>query len=86
VHHDVGAVLERPHQVRGGDGVVDDERHAVLVGHGRLTPREVEEVVAGVADGLAEEGLGVGRAAAAPGVEVVGVLDEVTSMPILGSV
>jgi hypothetical protein len=32
VHHDVGAVLERPDEPRGGDGVVDDERHAVGVG------------------------------------------------------
>ena len=31
VHDDVGAVLERPDQVRGRDRVVDDQRHACVV-------------------------------------------------------
>ncbi len=32
VQHDVGAVLQRAHQVGGGDSVVDDEGQTVLVG------------------------------------------------------
>ena len=41
------------------------------------TPRDVEDVVLGVADGLPEEGLGVGLRRGPPGLEVVGVGDEV---------
>ena len=53
VHDDVGAVLERPAQVRRGHGVVDDQRNAVPVCHlGQC--REVGDVARRVADGLAE--------------------------------
>ena len=34
VHHDVSAVLDGADQVRGAEGVVDDQRQAVLVGNG----------------------------------------------------
>ena len=33
-HNDVGAVLQRAEQVRGGEGVVHDHRQVVLVGDG----------------------------------------------------
>ena len=62
-------------QPRRGDGVVDDQRHAVLVGD-RRHALDVEHVVAGVADGLAVEGLGVRPHRGPPRVEVVGVVDE----------
>ena len=75
VHDDVGTPLEGPEQPRRGHGVVDDQGDAVLVGHpGHAL--EVEDVVAGVADGLGEEGLRVRSHRAAPGVEIVGVVDE----------
>ena len=35
VHDDVGAVLQRAAQPRGGHGVVHDQRHADVVGHAR---------------------------------------------------
>src|SRR5262249_56006099 len=44
VHDDVGAVGQRLDQVRGGDGVVDDQRHARVVRDGRDV-RDVEDVV-----------------------------------------
>ncbi len=72
VHDDVGAVLEGADQPRRGHGVVDDERHADVVRHAGHAP-DVEEVVAGVADRLAVEGLGVGPGGGPPLVEVVDV-------------
>ena len=51
LHHDVGAVLQRAEQVRGGEGVVDDKRQVVLVrdvGDGL----DVGQVGVGVAEGL----------------------------------
>jgi len=56
---DVGAVLEGAAQVGRGHGVVDDDRHAVLVGNfGQLF--EVGDVAQRVADGFAEDSLGLG--------------------------
>ena len=57
VHHDVGAMLDRPAQVRRGHGVVDDQRHAVVVrdlGDGR----DVGHVAGRVAQRFDEHGLG----------------------------
>ena len=55
---DVGAVLERAAQVRRGHGVVDDDRHAMLVGDlGELF--EVGDVAERVADRFAEHRLGL---------------------------
>jgi hypothetical protein len=75
VDDDVGAPLQRAEEVRRRDRVVDDERHADLVGDGgdRL---DVEDVLLRVGDGLAEERLGVGAGRGAPGLGVVRVLDE----------
>ena len=54
---DVGAVLERPAEHRGGYRVVDDQRHAVAVsGVGQCL--QVDDVARRVADGFAEHGLG----------------------------
>ena len=66
---------DRLDQVRGGDGVVDDQRHAGVVRDGG-DARDVEDVVLRVGDGLGEERLGVRPHGRAPGVQVVGVLDE----------
>mgnify|MGYP003693655007 CR=1 FL=1 len=54
MHHDVGAVVDRPQQNRRGDGVVDDQRHAVPVRHAsqRL---DVADVAGGIADAFAED-------------------------------
>jgi hypothetical protein len=70
VHDDVGTVLQRTDEVRGGDGVVDDERDACPVSDSR-DPLDVEDVALRVADGLAEERLGVGPNGRAPRVKVV---------------
>jgi len=75
VHDDVGPPLEGPDEPRRRHRVVDDEGHAVGVGDTR-DALDVEDVVAGVADGLAVEGLGVRAHGRGPGVEVVGVVDE----------
>ena len=57
--HHVGAVLDGAAQVAAGrEGVVDDERDAVVVGQPGQR-RQVGDVVAGVADGLHVERLGL---------------------------
>jgi hypothetical protein len=58
VHRDVGSVLERIEERRRGDGVIDDQRQPVLVGHGR-DALEVIDVALGVADGFGVEQAGV---------------------------
>ena len=66
---------DRLNQIGGGDGVVDDQRHAMLVGH----PGDaggVQHVDLRVGDGLGEERLGVRPHGGPPRVQVVGVLDE----------
>ncbi len=75
VHDHVGAVLERAGQVRGGQGVVDDERRARLV-RGPGHPGDVEDVPARVADRLPVEGGRVRAHGGLPGTQVVGVVDE----------
>ena len=59
VGDDVGAPLDRPAQVGGGERVVDHERDAVRRGPCRRTGAMSRMAHAGVADRLAEERLGV---------------------------
>lgn len=75
VDDDVRPVLDGAQQVRGGHGVVDDERQAGGVRDVGDAP-DVEDVAARVAEGLREQGLGVRSYGGPPRVEVVGVLDE----------
>ncbi len=56
--HDVGAVLQRTEQVRGGEGVVHDHRKVVLVRDGG-DGLEVRQVGVRVAEGLEVDELGV---------------------------
>jgi hypothetical protein len=58
VDHDVCTPIDGPAQIGGGEGVVDDERDAVLVGEAGVE-LDVEDVGSGVADSLAEQGLGL---------------------------
>ncbi len=75
MHDDVGAVLERPAQIRRGERVVDDERQPGLARDGadRL---DVEHVVERIADGLGVERLRLGRERAPEVFRIVGI-DEV---------
>jgi len=59
VNHDVCAVLDGANQVRGAEGVVDDQRQAVLVGNGG-NGINVGDIAVGVAQCLQIDGLGVG--------------------------
>ena len=69
VHHDVGAVLEGPDQVRGREGGVHHQRQAMLVGDvGHRS--DVENLDAGIAERLGEHEAGVG---ADGGRELVGL-------------
>ncbi len=83
VHDDVGAPLERTDEVGRGDGVVDHERNAGLVGD-TGDHLDVEDRVLRVADGLAVEELGVGADRSLPGLGIVGVFDERGLDPELG--
>jgi len=83
VHDDVGTVFERADQVRGGHGVVDDQRHADFVGHVTHAP-DVEHVVLRVGNDLAVERLGPLVRRRPPLLEVVGVIDERDLDPHLG--
>ena len=57
--HDVGSPFKRTAVYRCGEGVVDNEGHAVAVGDaGKLL--DVEHLNAGVGNGFAEQGLRVG--------------------------
>ena len=56
--HDVGAVLQRAEQVRGGEGVVDDHRQMMLVGNCG-DGLEVGQVGVRIAEGLEVDELGV---------------------------
>ncbi|MNL18749.1 hypothetical protein D3C87_1399070 [compost metagenome] len=58
VHHYVGAVFYGFAQHRGGDSVVDDERHAAGVGHPG-EGRQIDDVARRVADALAVDRLGL---------------------------
>ncbi len=72
MHHDVGTLGDRLDQVRGGDGVVDDQRHTVLVRDTRDTGG-VQHVDLGVGDRFGEERFGVRPHRAAPRLQVVGI-------------
>ncbi len=85
VHDDVRPVLDRAQQVRGGERVVDDQRQPVSVRDAR-DGGEVDQVVAGVGNRLAEQHARVGRDPPGPLVGVVGVLDEVGLDPQSGQV
>ena len=54
MHHDVGAVFDRPEQDRRGDRIVDDQRDAVRVGDARER-FEVANIARGVPDTFAED-------------------------------
>ena len=57
--HDVATPLKRTTVDRGGESVIDDERHPMLVCHLGKT-FDVEHIGTRVADGFAKEALGVG--------------------------
>ena len=54
MEHEIGAVLERPHQPRRRERRVDEQRQAVLVRE-RRDARNVEHVEPGIAERLAEQ-------------------------------
>ena len=58
MHGDVGAVIERLQQDRGGDRVVDDQRHAMAMRDLRQR-LDVADIAGGIADRLGEDRLGV---------------------------
>ena len=59
VDHDVCAVLDGTDQVRGAEGVINDQRQTVLMGEG-CNGVDVRDVAVGVAQRLQIDGLGVG--------------------------
>ena len=72
MHDDVGAVLERPDEVGRRHRVVDDQRHAGLLGDRRRCARDVDDDAAGIGDGFDEDRLGlVGVTAASKVGEIV---------------
>ena len=71
------STMSAPHsmgtaQVRGREGVVDEQRQSVLVRDGR-DRLDVEHVAAGVADRLREKRLGVVADRGLPCAQVVGI-------------
>ena len=54
MHHDIGAVVDRPQQDRRGNGIVDDERNAVA-GADRGQRLDVADIAGRIADALAED-------------------------------
>ena len=58
MHDDVRPVFERPAQVRRGHRVVDDQRHAMPLGH-RRPGGQIDHVAGRIADRLAKERAGV---------------------------
>ena len=74
VDHDIGAVIERAADVGRGESVIDHQRDVMLMrdfGHGF----DIENVAAGVGDGLAIDAAGAGRDGLAEIFGIVG-LDE----------
>ena len=65
----VGAEIQRLHQVRRCQRRIDQQRHSCVMGD-RAHPRNVEHVQAGVPDGFAEQELGGGTHRCAPAVDV----------------
>ena len=72
VHHDVAAELEGAAEAGRGEGAVDHQRHARLVGDGG-DGRHVHDLEAGVAQGLAEDETGLGPNRPAEPLGVTGV-------------
>jgi hypothetical protein len=72
MHDDVGAVLDRPHQIGRGERIVDDEGNAGLLGH-RRDGGEVGDDAAGIGDRLDEDRLGFGRERRAEALRIVGI-------------
>ena len=84
VDDDVGAVLDRLREQRG-EGVVDEDRHALGVGH--VGDRaDVVDVEARVADGLEEHAPWCARRSPAPKLDGSRPSTNFTVMPSLGSV
>ena len=75
MHHDVGAVLQRPDD-DGREGIVHDEHDVVPVGD-RSDAFEVGHVGVGVAEGLGVDDLGVGPDGGFERLQVVDVQDGV---------
>ena len=75
VHDDVGSPLKRPNEIRGRHRVVDDQRNTTVVGN-TGDALDIENVVPGVGQHLAIEGLGVVTNLGAPLIEIVGVIYE----------
>ncbi len=69
MHHDVGAELDRPAEIGGCEGVVDQERNAGGMGDFRDL-RNIEHLEARVADGLADDEPGVGADRGAEALEI----------------
>ena len=59
VHHDVCAVLDGTDEVRGAEGVVNDQRQTVLVGDG-CNGVDIRDVAVGVAQRFQIDSLGIG--------------------------
>ena len=72
VINEVGAVLERPHQVRRRECRVDEQRQAVLVRELRHA-RDIEHLEPGVAQRFTEQQACIRAQRGAPGVEVARV-------------
>src|SRR5579859_1146170 len=58
MHHNIGAVFDRPQQDGSRDGVVDDQRNAVLVGHASQL-LDIANVSRRIADTFAENSAGM---------------------------
>lgn len=58
VHHDIGAIFDRPEQDRRGDRIVDNERNAMPVSDARER-FDIANVPGRVADALTEHRLGI---------------------------
>ena len=86
VDDDVGAVIDGAGEVGRGEGVVDHERNAVLVGDFG-DGFDIENVAARVADGFAVEQLGFGRDGFAEIFRIVGLDErEVVAEPAHGRI
>ena len=75
MHDDVGPVVKGSHQVRGGQGGVDDERHPGVVRH-LSHPGNVEHIGARIAQHLTEQRLRRRLNGRTPLVQIVRILHE----------
>ena len=60
MHDDIGAILDRPHQIGRGERVIDDQRHAGFLGD-RGDGGDVSNNAAGIGDRLDEDRLDLRR-------------------------